>query len=95
MRRYARRRDRNEPELVTLAKRLGAEMEQVGPLDWWVGWRGKWIPAEVKRPDKEGWASEFTDTETAFIERCRLAHLPFWIWRTEQDVLDCLNARAA
>lgn len=86
--RYAQRRDANEPELVTLARKLGAQMEKVGPLDWWCGWRGVWIPVEIKT--KRG---KYTEDQVRFLARCKAHGTPTLTWRTADDVLASLNAR--
>lgn len=90
MPRYAGKRDANESDLVTLARQLGAEFEKIGPLDFWVGVRGRWIPLEIKTDE-----GEYTPKQVNFIARCRDRGLPVWTWRTEADVMRDLGARRA
>jgi len=83
------RRDVNEPELVKLARALGAQMERIHePCDWLCGYRGLWTPVEVKTED-----GTLTDGQEKFRERCVTYRTPFWVWRGESDVLRCLMAR--
>jgi hypothetical protein len=86
--RYAKRRDANEPELVGVARQLGAQLEQVGPLDWWLGWKGNWKPVEIKT-DK----GKYTEEQILFMARCKEHGNPHLTWRTVDDVLASLNAR--
>lgn len=87
--RYAARRDDNEPELIQLARQIGAEFEKIGPLDWWCGFRGRWVPLEIKNPDGK---NQYTDSQIRFLARCKERQLPVWTWRDEQDVLKSLGA---
>lgn len=86
--RYAARRDANEHELVALARQLGAQFEKIGPLDFWAGWRGRWVPLEIKT--EEG---SYTDKQVLFLARCKERQLPVWTWRIENDVYRDLGAR--
>jgi hypothetical protein len=86
--RFAKRRDANEPELVSVARQLGAQLEQFGPLDWWLGWKGVWKPAEIKI-DK----GKYTEQQILFMARCKEHGNPHLTWRTVDDVLASLNAR--
>lgn len=88
MPRYAGKRDENEPELLTVARHLGAVFEKIGPLDWWCGFRGRWIPLEIKTDE-----GIYTPKQVNFIARCKARGLPVWTWRTEADVLRDLGAR--
>lgn len=88
--RYAARRDDNEPELIQLARQIGAEFEKIGPLDWWCGFRGRWVPLEIKNPDGK---NKYTDTQISFLARCKERQLPVWTWRGEADVMRDLGAR--
>jgi hypothetical protein len=88
--RYAAKRDGNEPELVRTARQVGAFMVQVGPLDWWACFRGRWYPVEIKNPEGK---NKLTDAQVLFLADCRQYAAPVWIWRTEADVFDSLGAR--
>lgn len=90
-------RDANEPELVALARQLGAEWFEDGPLDGWV-WcarMGGWVPVEVKLPEREGLASEYTPKQVRFLSRCQAIGARWWVWRTQADVLRDLGARVS
>jgi len=86
--RYAQRRDANEADLVYVARQMGAQLEQDGPLDFWLGWRGIWRPVEIKT--KNG---RYTDEQILFMARCKEHGNPHLTWRTVDDVLASLNAR--
>jgi hypothetical protein len=93
MKRYACRRDGNEPELVLLARQIGALMWPLSePVDWLVGWRGRWYPTEIKNPDGRNRA---TEQQILFSAAAKERQLPVWVWRTEDDVLRDLGARRA
>lgn len=94
--RYAKRRDANENELVTLAEQMGALWVQTGPLDGWALWRERWYPVEIKRPDgPRGGRSDrhYTDAQHLFIAKCLARGAPVWTWRNSCDVLTDLGAR--
>jgi hypothetical protein len=88
--RYAARRDQNEPELVRLARQIGAVMWPLAePVDFLVGWRGKWVPVEIKN----GAAGRLTPQQILFSGEARTRSLPVWIWRCAEDVMRDLGAR--
>lgn len=89
---YAAKRDANEPELIKLARALGAYLEPWGPLDWWCCWRSRWVPVEIKNPNGR---NRYTDEQVLFLARCKEREAPVWTWRTEDDVLRDLGARRA
>jgi hypothetical protein len=62
-------------------------------LDGFLWDRRAWHLCEVKRPDKQGWDSEFTDDQKRLIIRLNERRIPFHVLRTEDDVLKLLNAR--
>ena len=78
----ALRRDSNENELVKAARKMGALIVYAPPLDAWVGWRGKWIPVEIK--SEKG---KYTDSQVDFLARCSFKGLPAFTWRDLNDVL--------
>lgn len=86
-------RDSNEEALLAVAARLGASWWQGPPLDGWIGFRGHQIPVEIKRPQVEGWKSEYKPAQLRFFTYCRNHGLPHWVWRTEMDVMRDLGAR--
>lgn len=91
MPRHAARRDANEPELVVVARHLGAFMYRTDePGDWLCGYRGRWIIVEIKSADGSPTAAQI-----AFSREARERRLPYWTWRTAEDVLRDLGARVA
>lgn len=86
-------RDSNEAPLVKLAQRLGAQWCEEGPLDGWVWWRNVWLPVEIKLPEREGLANEYTPRQKRFFTRCRTMGARWLTWRTEDDVLNDLSGK--
>lgn len=91
--RFAKRRDANEPELVQVAREIGALMEQAPPLDWWCFFRDRWVPVEIKNPEGHHKGDGFTREQILFRARCKERAAPMWKWETVDDVLESLNAR--
>ena len=85
---YAQKRDANEGALISLARQIGAEFEKIGPLDFWVGFRGRWVPLEIKNPDGK---NQYTESQIRFLARCVERQLPVWTWREEGDVYRSLG----
>lgn len=95
LQRFAQRRDANQGPLVDAARELGAQWEQFGPLDGWIGWRGAWFPVEIKLPDgPRGGRSDrhYTPAQVKFIARCKEHNTPVHTWRNLIDVMVSLNA---
>lgn len=88
MPRYAGKRDANEAEIVRLAESLGCTLEKLPPLDFWAGFRGRWIPLEIKTIE-----GTYTPKQVNFVARCKARGLPVWTWRTEADVCRDLGAK--
>ena len=66
--RRAARTDDNQHELVEALKKIGAKCYFIGkPVDLLVGFRGRNLLLEVKRPDKRGQVSAFTKEQRDFI----------------------------
>lgn len=84
--RFAKRRDSNDLLLAHAARKMGAQMEFAGPLDWWCGWKGRWYPVEIKAVK-----GRYTDGQVDFLARAALKGLPVWTWRTVEDVLASLS----
>jgi hypothetical protein len=96
VKRYNRnRRDANENALVTHAKALGADFHEAPPLDGWVLFRGVWMPVEIKIPEREGTAGEYTAAQLRFFRWCSERRAKWWTWRTLSDVERDLGARRA
>lgn len=88
-------RDANEPELLSTALALGAQWLEQGPLDGWIWWRGTWIPVEIKRPEREGTAHEYTPAQRRFFSWCQQRNARWLTWRTTADVIRDLNGKAS
>lgn len=86
--RYAARRDQNEGPLVLLARQLGALMVKDGPLDWLCGFRGLWVPTEIKTAK-----GKYTDAQKLFLLYATERSLPVWTWRCDEDVFRDLGAK--
>jgi hypothetical protein len=98
--RRAARRDANEPELLKLLPSLGAYWVKRGPFDGSVYCPRLWgkyacVDVEIKRPDKEGWASEYTPAQRQHLRRLGERGLSIFHWRTEADVMRDLGAKRA
>ncbi len=64
--------------------------EKAGPLDWWVGFRGRWYPLEIKTEN-----GVYTALQKRFLAQCEASGLPVWIWRTEYDVMRSVGAKVS
>lgn len=92
----AKRRDIVEPELVKLARTLGAWMIKLDePCDWLMWYRGNWQPVEVKDPSCEGHADEFTSAQLGFFGEAFRRGAKIVVWRTRENVIQTLNGRIA
>jgi hypothetical protein len=88
-------RDPNERELLAVAERLGAHWLKAPPLDGWIWWRGQWLPVEIKQPEREGLAHEYTPLQRRFMNWCRLNGARWLVWHSADDVLRDLGGRRA
>ena len=89
------KRDANERVLIELAEQLGGHWIEAGPLDGYIfvpRLANLLRPVEIKLPEREGSAHEYTPAQRRFFSRCELIKLPVFIWRTGHDVLRDLNA---
>jgi len=86
-------RDANEPALVRVAQQLGAGVWLAPPLDGWIVQRGLWRPMEIKMPEREGLAGEYTAAQLRFLTFCNTHQAPVVIWRTELDVIKSLGGK--
>lgn len=92
MKRYAARRDANEPELVHLARMLGAKMRQLHvPSDWLMAYRGQWHLVEIKTA-----TGSFTKPQLEFRAwASTVGAPPIIVWRTDADVYRTLGAKVS
>lgn len=86
-------RDANEGVLLELAYRLGAAWWEEGPLDGWCVHRGRFIPVEIKLPEREGLIHEYTKKQQRFFTWCKTMDVKWWVWRTSEDVIRDLGGR--
>lgn len=94
--RRAARRDNNDSELAMLAAQLGAWLIHTDwPTDYLVWFRDRWDLVEIKRPDKEGWASEYTPKQLTFRAEAQRRGARLITWRTPDDVMRHMGARRA
>jgi hypothetical protein len=96
MPRYNARRDDNDSDLAILASGLGAWLTRTNwPTDYLCWFRDRWDLVEIKRPDKEGWASEYTPKQLTFRADAQRRGARLIVWRTRADVLAYVGAREA
>jgi hypothetical protein len=88
-------RDLNEQQLVKFAQSLGGHWLAEGPLDGWLFHRGLWLPVEIKRPEREGLAHEYTPMQRRFFTWCNERGARWLVWRTSADVIKDLGGRVA
>lgn len=84
--RYAKRRDKNERELIDVARAMGVLVKQAPPLDLWAYIGGKWVPVEVKDGN-----AKLTEAEQRFIDECHAKNAPYRIWREVDDIVKDQN----
>lgn len=91
------KRDGNEHELVAFAKNFGAHYRIGPPLDgWlWIPRQARWIPVEIKLPEREGLAHEYTPLQRRFLSFCKETGAPWFVWRNKDDVTRDLGGRRA
>lgn len=88
MPKYAARRDAVERDIAAEAVKLGVRMWQLKtPVDWLVLIGGRWFPAEIKDPGKEGQKDEFTPQQQIFLTDAANARGEVLIWRTVADMI--------
>lgn len=83
MPKYAAKRDANEPELVSFARRLGWQLWKLDePCDWLGCRRGVWWPIEIKTGD-----GELTQNQKIFHRDAFNLGARVLVWRNTSDVL--------
>lgn len=97
---YARpqkhRRDGNQSPLVKLFVSLGGLWMPYAnkPFDGWAYHAHfGYLPVEIKKPEREHHADQYTDRQTKVIRLLELRQAPWLIWRTDEDVYRCCGAR--
>lgn len=96
MPKYNARRDNNESPLVTLAIQLGWWMHKSQELGDWVGWRrGEWQVIEIKNPNQQGHADEYTPKQRLFRAEAFKRGAKILVWRVDADVYRDSGARVS
>lgn len=91
---FAARRDNNEPELIRFAGRLGWKFWKMHePADWLGLRRGVWHVVEIKNPDCQGHADEYTAQQRIFHADVFACGGKVLVWRTVEDVMADSGAR--
>ena len=91
--RYGRKTDHNQKEVVELLKGVGAVPIQIEePVDLLIGFRGKWYLAEVKNKSTYG---TLTPQQEKFLELCEHKRLPFRVIYSGQEALEFIGAVSA
>jgi hypothetical protein len=88
-------RDGNEPALVQLVERLGGAWCAGPPLDGWLYFHGRYMPVEIKLPEREGLKHEYTPAQRRWFSWARAHGGSWFVWRTEADVLRDMGGRVA
>ena len=93
IKRWNPKRDANEPDLVVLARALGAAVWLLDqPCDWLLLFCGQFHAVEIKDPAKRGHKGEFTTAQLKFRREVQDKGGQVHVWRTSNDVVDSLNA---
>ena len=85
MRRYANRRDANEPEIVEALRKVGASVMQLNEFDLLVGFRGNDYKIEIKAAK-----GKLTDSQKKFDE---WNGSPLYICRTIDEAMGVILKR--
>lgn len=86
--RFAKKRDANEAEIVQALRTVGAVVYPLDrPVDLLVGFHGRWVLLEVKRPQ-----GVVGDGQAKFIAEARVKNLPAYVVRSGTDALEAVGA---
>lgn len=82
------RKDRNHDAIVGAAEAYGAWFIKAPPLDGWVWCKrlNKYMPVEIKMPEREGRKHEYTPAQKRFFFQAARDGASWWVWRTVEDV---------
>lgn len=97
MNQFASQTDDNQKQVVKALRGIGAlvyTMHQVGGgfPDLLVGWRGRWLPVEVKDGSKPPSARELTPLQRDWHERASVRKLPCLVVLSPKDAIDQVMA---
>lgn len=101
MRHYAAKRvDANHSELVKLWRDMGAVVLDLsatgnGVMDVAIGWRERWIFAEIKDGSKKPSARKLTPAQVLLHGEIKRAGLPLHVITNEDEALALLGAKRA
>lgn len=96
MPKYNTRRDNNESPLVRLALTLGWWMHKSNELGDWIGWRrGEWHIIEIKNPNQQGHADEYTLKQRLLHAEAFKRGAKILVWRADADVYRDSGARVS
>lgn len=88
MPKYAARRDAVESDIAAAALKLGVRMWQLStPVDWLVLIGGRWFPAEIKDPSKQGHKDEFTPQQQIFLTEALNARGTVLVWHSIAEMV--------
>lgn len=77
-----------------LAAQFGAWLIRTDwPADYLVWFRDRWDVVEIKRPDKQGWASEYTPKQIIFRAEAQRRGARLVTWHTRDDVMRYTGAQ--
>lgn len=82
-------RDKNEPELIRDARRIGWFLVPLQtPVDW-IGWfNNAWHVVEIKSPK-----GKYTPAQQKFLDDCAHVGAPVLTWRTLADVIEASQVK--
>lgn len=96
MPKYNARRDNNEPEVIKFAGNIGWKFWKLSqPCDWLGLRRGQWFTVEVKNPNQEGHADEYTPAQRKFMADVAACGGRVLVWRSKEDVMRDSGARVS
>ena len=90
--RYDAKRDQNEPEIVSTLRSVGAAVWLLSrPCDLLVGFRGRFVTMEVKKPGPPS-AQRLTLLEDIYAATCASMGLPHYIVSSIAEALAAIGA---
>lgn len=88
------RPDSNQSDLVDLFESVGGKWVPYAnkPFDGWAYHAAfGYMPVEIKKPEREGHANEYTERQRKVMTRMRLLGMPWLVWRNDEDVQACVQ----
>src|SRR5688572_1912308 len=90
------RKDGNQSPLVNLFVQLGGLWIPYAnkPFDGWAYHSHfGYLPVEIKRPERENHANQFTPRQKKVMTLLQMKQAPWLTWRTDEDVYRTCGAR--